>query len=130
MYKPKLIIMNKAIELRNLVIRKTIENQGCSINLNSEIPDKGFMVSLKGHELQVNILEFSLDHIDRFIDDNIKLLSNRKCFIGTWVENDIVFIDVSINLKNKRASLAFAQDNGQIAIFDVLQNKTVYLLNS
>lgn len=121
--------MNKVNNsISNLITRKTIENQGFSVNLNETIPESGFMVSLKGCELQVNILDFNSGYIDKFIDDNIKLLSNPKCFIGTWVENDTVFIDISMNLQNRRASLAFAQDNGQIAIFDVLNNKTIYLL--
>lgn len=122
--------MNNTHDFLHSIYVKTIENKGYSINLNSNVPDKGYMVSLKNCELQVNLFNFNSRLLKEYINTHIVLLSNPKCFIGTWIENDIVFIDISMNLKNRRASLAFAQDNGQIAIIDVLQNKTVYLLNS
>jgi hypothetical protein len=122
--------MNHLFSLSNPIYRHTIENSGYSVNLDNSIPVTGYMVSLKGYEKQINILTFCPSDIDQFIRANLSVLYNRKCYIGTWIENDIVFIDISMNLQNKRASLAFAQDNGQIAIFDILNNKTIYTLQT
>ena len=118
---------NDLFSLAYPVYKKTLEVSGCSLNLSNEAPVTGYMVSLKGYEARVPLLDFNSGHVDQFIRNNLKLLYNRKCFIGTWIESDIVFIDISMNLQNKRASLAFAQDNGQIAIWDVLNKKEIDL---
>jgi len=115
--------------LANLIYRKTLESQGCSVNLDGSEPQSGYMVGLKGYELKVNILDLQPEHIDHFIRKNCDQLFNRKYFIGTWIEGETAYIDISINLKNKLVALAYGLFNGQICIWDVVRKLEIYKLS-
>ena len=58
-----------------LIAIHTIENHGCSMNLDEMQPVTGYMVSVKGKELKVNILDFNTGQIDHFIRANLDLKS-------------------------------------------------------
>ena len=110
------------------IFKKTIENQGVSMNLDGLKPVTGYMVGLKGHEVRINISDFNEGHIDSFIRSHLYILHNRKAYIGTWIKNDTVYIDLSINLDNKAVALAYCSYNGQICIWDVLNKVEIYQL--
>lgn len=120
--------IGKLFTVAAVIYRKTIENQGCSMNLAHQEPVSGYMIGHKGTEVRINILDFNAGHVDSFIRNNLSKLFNHKLFIGTWIEGDEVFIDISQNLQNRRAAIAFAQDNGQIAIYNVPNKLTIYIL--
>ena len=109
------------------IYRKTIENQGCSMNLDHYEPESGYMVSYIGTEQRVDILGFNAGHIDSFIRSHMNLLFNKNLFIGTWVNGDQVVIDISQNLQNKQAAIAFGRDNKQDAIYDVVNGDSINL---
>jgi hypothetical protein len=81
-----------------LIAGKTIESQGCSLNLDGYVPVKGYMIGIKGKELKVNILDFNTGQIDHFIRANLDFLHKRNYFVGTWINGDQVYIDLSLNL--------------------------------
>jgi hypothetical protein len=108
---------------------KTVQNQGCSMNIYGKEPVKGFMVSLKGYEAQENLLDFDQTNIEKFIKANSRpLYGNPNLYIGTWVNGDQVCIDLSINLQSRGISIAYGKLNGQTCIYDVLNKKEVYWL--
>jgi hypothetical protein len=113
--------------LSNLIYSKTIENQGSSFNLLGETPDKGYMVSYSGAERKVNVLEFNQMHVEQFIRANLSHLYELGAYIGTWVDTDVVYIDLSANIGSLDEALKFASDNGQLAIYDVQSGKSIYL---
>ena len=120
--------MSKLFSISNPIFKQTIENQGCSMNMKSLIPDSGYMVSLKGMELKINVIDFSPEHVDHFIRKNLSCLFNKSCYIGTWINNDLVYLDISLNIKDKNQALEYAKANGQICIWDVEKKVEIYQL--
>ncbi len=113
--------------LSEFIYRKTVQNQGCSINLDGREPESGFMVSYQNTEKRVKLFDFSAMHIESFIRANLGSLHQRGNFIGTWIDNDIVFIDISFNVPDRQLAITLARKFGQIAIFDVNEKKSIYL---
>jgi hypothetical protein len=120
--------MSKLFSISNPIHKQTIENQGCSMNLDGHKPVKGYMVGSRGNEHKVNILDFNAGHIDSFIRSNLDKLHNRNYFVGTWIDNDIVYIDISLNMPNKNNALIWGKANGQICIWDVEKKVEIYQL--
>ena len=49
-------------------------------------------------------------------------------FIGTWVDNDLVYIDLSHNVQSKKAALICSKEGHQICIWDVEKKVEIYQL--
>lgn len=114
--------------ISNPIFKQTIENQGCSMNLDGVKPVTGYMVGVRGKELKINILDFNAGHIDSFIRGNLDFLHNRNYSIGTWIDNDIIYLDLSLNMPNKDNALIWGKANGQICIWDVEKKIEIYQL--
>lgn len=114
--------------MNNKKIIEIIENKGATLNkdYNSFTSDNGFMVSLKGEEVQVN--KNNIEEIKKEIENKKKLIENKKgLYIGLWLENDIMFIDVSIHIIDYLEALEVARNNDQLAIFDLEKKDSIYL---
>jgi hypothetical protein len=114
--------------ISNPIYKQTIENQGCSMNLDGLKPVTGYMVSFRGKEQKINVLDFNAGHVDSFIRSNLDLLHNRNNFVGTWIDNDIVYLDLSLNILDKDTALVWGKANGQICIWDVKNKVEIYQL--
>jgi hypothetical protein len=119
--------MKQLFSIAYPIFKKTIESSGCSLNLSECAPVSGYMISLKGYETRVQILKFAPACIDQFIRANLPKLFDRNYFVGTWINQDEVYLDLSLNIPDKHAALSLARINGQIAIFDVLNNTEIEL---
>jgi hypothetical protein len=120
--------MSKLFSISNPIHKQTIENQGCSMNLDGLQPVTGYMVAVKDKEQKINILDFNAGHIDSFIRANLSDLHNRNYFVGTWVNDDIVYLDLSLNMPHKEGALIWGKANGQICIWDVEKKVEIYRL--
>ena len=82
----------------------------------------GFYVSKLGCEkiIQFEELESCL------LDYSKKLLKNE--YIGLWIDNGLLYIDISKHYKNKKEAIKTGIKNKQIAIYDIANNKSIYLL--
>jgi hypothetical protein len=114
--------------LSALIATKTIQDQGYSVNLEGHEPVKGYMVGLKGSELKINVLDFNSEHVDHFIRKNLGVLYYRRAYIGTWIDNDLVYIDISTNIMYKDQALKAAKIEGQQCIWDIKEKKEIYQL--
>ena len=135
-YQKKIIMQLNVINTKIMkqsisktIADKTIENQGCNMNVFGQKPLTGYMVSLKGKEVRELLLDFNQNHIENFIKANsLALHGNPGLYIGTWVNGDQVCIDLSVNLRNKAIAIAYGVLNGQTCIYDVLNKKEIYWL--
>lgn len=119
------------------IILKGIKNGGFTIDKDlKEIQEKsGFMVSLYGFEKTYNI---NSNYMNDLIIDVLKyqeLIKDKKnMFIGLWVDNDIVYLDLSKHYKNKQKAMLNGINNEQLSIYDIKNNscidltKNVYIL--
>jgi hypothetical protein len=120
--------MSKLFSISNPIHKQTIENHGCSMNLDGLQPVTGYMVAVKGKEQKINILDFNAGHIDSFIRANLDYLHNRNYFIGTWIDQDIVYLDLSVNYAYKSEALQLAKTECRICIWDVEKKVEIYQL--
>ena len=109
-------------------IKKIIKNEGATLdyNLNDFKSDRGYIVSLKGQEIKVN--KSDIENIKKEIEKKREFIKDKKgLFIGLWLEDDILYIDVSIHIINYVKALEVARKNEQKAIFDLKNKDSIYL---
>lgn len=114
--------------MNNKKIMEIIENEGATLdyNYNNFKSDKGFMVSIKGQEVKVD--KNNIEEIKKEIEKKREFIKDKKgLFIGLWLDNDIMFIDVSIHIVNYSDALEVARNNDQLAIYDLKNNDSIYL---
>ena len=109
-------------------IIEIIKNGGATLdqNYNNFNNDNGFMVSIKGQEVKVS--KNDIKGIQREIEKKRDFIKDKKgLFIGLWLDNDIMFIDVSIHIIDYLEALEVARNNEQLAIYDLKNNNSIYL---
>lgn len=109
-------------------IKKIIENKGETLTkeLKKASINGGYMVSLEGTEIQKNIND--INGIKKAIEEKQETIKNKNnLYIGLWVDNNIMYIDISINIIDKVDALEFAKYNKQLAVYDLKNNDSIYL---
>jgi hypothetical protein len=106
-----------------------VNNNGASYNITTGIlnPNSGYFVSLPNREQQINRNNFKESVLFDFIYNNIDLLSNENNFVGGWIENDIVYLDVSEQIADKRTALNLGVQRNQLAIYDANNGNVISL---
>ena len=87
---------------------------------------EGFFVSLKQFS-EVHSLESYNDVILEFIAKNSNELKKENRFLGGWIDDNNLYLNISTLILDKRTALETAYKNEKLAIYDNL-NKTVISL--
>lgn len=109
-------------------IKRIIENKGETLTKELKKADinGGFMVSLEGTETQTKGDDYQA--IKKAIEEKQEIIKdNNDLYIGLWLDNNIMYIDISINIQDKTEALEFAKYNKQLAIYDIINNNSIYL---
>ena len=109
-------------------IMEIIKNEGATLdyNLKDFNSNVGFMVSIKGQEIKVN--KNNIQGIKKEIEKKREFIKNKKgLYVGLWVDNDIMYIDVSIHIINYLEALEVGRNNNQLAIYDLKHKNSIYL---
>lgn len=106
-----------------------LTNGGASFNITTGVynPNKGFFVSVPNREVQKEVSLFNYEDILAFIRENVQILCNESYFLGGWVENGIVYLDVSEQIFDKRIALTQGINRNQLAIFDASNSSVINL---
>lgn len=99
-----------------------LKEGGISYSLRYGEINKGYAVSLDGFEEKTPIEEFDNVVLQNYVLDKSKELADADNFVGGWIQDGNVVLDVSTAFTSKTKALAFAKANKQQAIFD-LENK-------
>lgn len=101
-------------------IEESLQNGGGSYNITTGEynPTDGYMVSMSGYEVVVNLNNFNNATIDKYIKDNIERLTDENNFIGIWVDRGEVYLDVSTKINNLKRACYVGIINNQKAIYD------------
>lgn len=112
----------------NKIIEMTFKNGGSttSILTGKMNPEIGFMCSLKDCAI-ISISQFNTSSIEEIIRDNKELLSQKNIYLGTWVDNNKVYIDISENIANIEKARAAGIARKQLAIFDCSKKEVITL---
>ena len=86
--------------------------------------DSGYMVAYKEHENIIDINSLELGQSINTTQDNAKKLN---AFVGGWLDNGLVYLDVSKHFTDKDKALEFARQEKQIAIYDIEKGESIYL---
>ena len=109
-------------------IKRIIENKGETLTKELKKADinGGFMVSLKGTETQTKGDDYQA--IKKTIEEKQEIIKdNNNMYIGLWLDSGIMYIDISININDKVEALEFGKYNKQLAIYDIVNNDSIYL---
>ena len=106
---------NSALE----VIGKTLNSGGYSFNEYSD----GYMVSLEGTERKICLHGNTVIGV---IYKIIEFFVTHKT-VNTWLDNKILYLDVSVNVANLDEALELAKENKQLAIYDCKAGKVIEL---
>lgn len=118
----------KVNSFNNELVKEIIKNGRTTLTKDLEKAElkKGFIVSLEGTESQVKKNDYKA--IIKAIEEKRDVIKdNSELYIGLWLDNDIMYIDVSININYKVEALEFAKKNKQLAIYDLEEDKSLYL---
>lgn len=116
---------NKMIELKNEIIKNgglTITKELKNANLKS-----GFMVSISGYEFTSYNIN---DIMKKMIEYKEVIKDLKNYYIGVWIdtENDnLIYLDISKNIAKSRDAITEAKRNYQKAIYNIKDNKSIYL---
>ena len=103
------------------VVQDTLRDGGLTIKpFQNEKPSEGYMVALEGYELQVPLSEFFTGIVADYIGQHAqKLMSNPALCLGTWINEGIVYLDLSENVPNREKALELGRERHQLAIFNL-----------
>lgn len=110
----------------NKIYLDTLKNAGGSFSINNQVANKGYMSAFK-NLLEIPVKDFSIELIEKLIKENYRVLNKNNVYFGTWIDNDIVYIDLSKNYKYKNACIKFAKKFKELAIFDLNTFTSIYI---
>ncbi len=113
----------------NKFIQLLKDNSGVSYNMVTKeySPNKGYFVSLPNLETKVSLQSLSVDDIATFINKHRSLLQDKTKFIGGWIDNEVVYLDISEQIFDKREALERGYKHSQLAIYNANEGKVVDL---
>lgn len=126
--------------MANLInfVNSIVQNGGASYNLiTGEFnPDNGFMVSAKGKEFkrEYNGSFKSIQYdVASYIKENAHIIMAGVCdtntFIGAWVDNGELYLDISSKVDNEADAHKLAVQNEQKAYFDNKNKQSIFIDN-
>lgn len=107
------------------------ENGGASVSLTDmQAPSRGYMVSLKGYEVTSPFRFLTGNDIRLYLAENVANARRQNAgelYIGTWFDSvtELTYLDLSINVVDKGTALEIARANGQLAVYDVKNERTI-----
>lgn len=93
---------------------------------SGEVPTDGFMVALLGHEQTFTTEEFEVTHLVRYVADKFEVLTGPgEVYLGAWVSDGLVYLDVSECIADRAEALTLAALRTQLAVWDVVKGEEV-----
>jgi hypothetical protein len=108
---------------------KVLANGGISIDHKGHelSGSNGFAVSIyPERECKVPANEFTADDIVRFASTNHDLLSRCNAVLGIWLDDGLVYLDVSLVIASQESALSLARENHQLAIFSFETGASIF----
>ncbi len=99
---------------------------GITIGLDGVPKTDGFaFCPTKETERVVSLASLTPEVVEQFIQQNLAALSAPDNYLGLWVDDGTVYIDVSQVLPDEQRALAIAAANQQLAIFDLRNHREI-----
>lgn len=111
------------------LIKEIIKNGGATLTSTLENADlkNGYMVSEVGAEKTFTLDE--VEEIEKTLIEYAEKISTNQ-YVGAWVDNNKLYIDISRHYKSQKQALKVGADNKQLAIYDVANAESIYITKS
>lgn len=109
------------------IIEEIKEKNGGTYNKEYKTIDakQGYMVSLQGYEKKCKTEQ----EIEKAITENMEIVRGLdNAYLGAWIDEGIVYIDISVLVENKDDAMELGKINNQLAIYDIENNESIYLM--
>ena len=63
--------------------------------------------------------------LQQFIKSNRTMLTHPRCCLGIWIEENVVWVDVSVLISNQEVAYAFSKNGNQIAMYSLRDGKVI-----
>lgn len=106
----------------------TLLNNGATFNpITNELnPDSGYFVSLPQFEQKQPLNSFTVNTVKDYIG-RAKENQTEKTFIGSWINKDTVYLDISERITDKRKAIETAYKHNQLALYDAYNSCIIEL---
>ncbi len=84
-----------------------------------------FIASQYGNEIKANISAIDDEYLKGTLEHYKQIARNFNAFVGLWVNEGSLFIDISHNFYTLEDCLKFAKAHNQIAVYDATKEKVV-----
>lgn len=114
----------------NEIINKVYEDGGITLDNNLKVATfkSGYIVSALGYERTYKALDFTTQNkLERAITEYQALSKKLDLFIGLWVDNGRIYLDLSQHIGERRLAIKTARNNKQLAIFNCKTLESEYL---
>lgn len=102
--------------MNKIEVRKIIENGGATLNRKGEAVSfsRGYQVSKK------DCYKITVENVDKIAEAIKELLNSigKNDFVGVWVDNGAVYVDISENIKNRSKALHVGHARKQKSVFE------------
>lgn len=107
------------------------ENKGITLDINTmknTSIKNGYSVSLAGYETKEKNIDKTMETLKEYIKA-VKDLKKNNLFVGVWYDEktQYYYIDLSMIINKRREAETTAKNNKQLAIYDIKNNKSIYL---
>lgn len=92
-------------------------------NLDAVHFNGGYMVSVKGYEYKTTLSKLSKRLLNFYKAEALRL----GAYVGLWIDNNRLYIDISYLISDKTQALAVARHNNQLAVYDNRNATSIYL---
>ena len=105
-----------------------VKNGGATYNLAmGDTAHKGYMVSKKGFEMKFLPETEVRVAVIQFMEKYGFELYEVENFMGAWIDEGILYMDISNNFTKRSEAIREGYKNEQLAIYDVVAQESVYL---
>ncbi|MFD7015865.1 hypothetical protein [Streptomyces sp. NPDC059928] len=104
-----------------------IREGGLTFSPFSPAPTCGYMVSIAGSERTVPLDDFGPENLAAYMGDYMAGVAERGLFFGAWIDEGLVYLDLSMNVADRSEAEAMGRLESQLAIFDIANGEVISL---
>ena len=108
---------------------ETMRTGGASVNFKGRAPKDGYMVSpYKDREAISQFTKDKSTEVKTFKEYqqlNKEFIAQKNHYLGAWVDKDKLYLDISVNVRDKAEAMDLAKQNNQLAMWDVAKKEEV-----
>ena len=114
-------------------VASTVDNGGATMNVaTNDVPTSGYVVSMMGNEKTYKLFGNDVvkeilisGAVKMYVKDNDDILSLPGMYLGSWIDDGVLYIDISNVIDNEHDALRMAVANKQLAYYDLNNAKTI-----